>query len=438
MFRLTIIMLLLWVPSLLINWENLNNFFIWRHQLTLISGFLGLGYMAIAMLLAMRFQWIEQIVKGLDKAYNIHKKLGIGVIVSLLFHWLIVKSGPWLVKANIIDNPNRRMQPETIGIPWRAIAEQVGDISFKIFIIFSIISLLQAISYKKFKFIHKIGGVLMIAGIFHTAFLLDWNIATVPMNITIVIISIIGIWCSWLSLSGRIGRKNKVNGFVENIKRFSTPSKPTVVNRVSIRLESKINYKEGQFVYLDFHDGESPHPFSVLNFDAKTKIIEFGIKDLGDYTHLLVNKLKIGQHVTVEGGYGFFHIPNAKQQVWIGAGIGIIPFISYLYWLKNINRTQLTKVDNVTLFYCVKSKDDAFFYDEILSIIKDLNYIDIQIICSENTEKLNGSKIIDIANSNNFDICFCGPQQFGDNLKLELNNLGIPKNRFHTELFKMR
>ncbi|MEI8631221.1 hypothetical protein P4S72_02135 [Vibrio sp. PP-XX7] len=83
-----------------------------------------------------------------------------------------------------------------------------------------------------------------------------------------------------------------------------------------------MHYKEGQFCYLNFHDGEAPHPFSVLNYDPEKQYLEFGVKDLGDYTHKLVNQLETGQRVTVEGGYGCFQMAEAENQVWVGQGSG--------------------------------------------------------------------------------------------------------------------
>lgn len=438
MFRLTAILTLLWLPSLLISWNSLDNFFAWRHQLTMYSGLLGLGYMGLAVLIAARFRWVENKVKGLDKGYKLHKNLGIGAIVSLFFHWLIIKSGQWLVGSGILERPSRGPRPEIEGINWHAIAEQVGDISFKVFLIFSIISLVQAISYKKFKFTHKIGGLLMIAGVFHTVFLLDWNIGTIPMNITIAVISVVGIWCSWLSLSGSIGKNNKVDGKVGNVEAYSVQADQNIVVRFSINLDSDFSYKEGQFAYLNFHDGEAPHPFSVLDYDAENRMIEFGVKDLGDYTHKLVNNLKAGQVVTVEGGYGFFQIPEFEEQVWVGAGIGIVPFISRLYWLKRNAEKQQVKLKKVHLFYCVNSEKEAFFRNEILSLLQRLDFIELHLVNAESGELLDSDQIIEKMKSKDFDICFCGPEQFGNKLKTGLNAVGVPENRFHAEIFNMR
>ncbi|WP_375748511.1 ferric reductase-like transmembrane domain-containing protein [Vibrio sp. HN007] len=438
MFRFTVLLTILWLPSLLMSWESLDNFFGWRHQLTMYTGFLGLGYMGLAVLLATRFSWVEEKVKGLDKGYKLHKNVGIGATVALFFHWLTVKSGHWLVEGGWIARPNRGPRPEIQGINWHAIAEQVGDISFKVFLIFAIFSLVQAISYKKFKYTHKLGGVLMLAGVFHTAFLLDWNIGTVPMNLAIASISIVGIWCSWLSLSGQIGKVKKVKGEVSSVKPFTVQSGTNMAVRFSIKLESGINYKEGQFAYLNFHDGEAPHPFSILNYNSEKRTVEFGVKDLGDYTKQLVNTLKAGQPVTVEGGYGRFQMSELSEQVWVGAGIGIVPFISRLYWLKKQAEKQQLPFKKIHLFYCVNSAKEAFFHNEIVSLLQKLDFIELHLLEADKGQLLDGSQVMEKVNGKEFDVSFCGPEAFGKLLKTELAAAGIADHRFHSELFKMR
>ncbi|WED24862.1 hypothetical protein L3Q72_18480 [Vibrio sp. JC009] len=278
----------------------------------------------------------------------------------------------------------------------------------------------------------------MLAGVFHTAFLLDWNIGTIPMNLAIAAISIVGVWCSWLSLSGSIGKKNKVDGQVEKVKAFSVQPGQNMTVRFSIKLDSDIRYKEGQFAYLNFHDKEAPHPFSVLNFDAENKLIEFGVKDLGDYTHKLVNSLKAGQKVTVEGGYGTFQIPEVEKQAWVGAGIGIVPFVSRLYWLKKKANMQHLKFEKVHLFYCVNSKKEAFFSKEIAGLLQNLDFIELHILDAESGQLLDSDQILDKMQTKDFDISFCGPEAFGKSLQAGLAAAGVPEERFHKELFKMR
>ena len=434
MLKFTLLLVLLWLPSLDMGIDNIDNFFALRHQFIMLTGVLGLGYMCLSAVLAARFSWIESKVKGLDKGYALHKKLGIGALFALFAHWLLSHSAMWLIEAEIIAMPNRK-RPLIEGINWHAIAEQVGDISFKVFVIFCIISLVQAVSYKKFRFTHKIAGILIFAGVFHSVFLLDWNIQSAAMNISIAVMSIIGIWCSWLSLTGKIGKKNKATGQVVSVKQFAPQVKQNIAVRFVIELDCDISYKEGQFAYLDFHDGESAHPFSILDYDAKTKRIEFAVKDLGDYTNRLVNSLKTDQKVTVEGGYGCFQMSEFEHQVWVGAGIGIVPFISRLYWLKRNAVKQQHNFEKIDLFYCVNSEEEAFFVNEIVSILSSLDFIELHILDAQKGELLDSKQIIQKMGDKHFDVSFCGPAPFAEQLKTTLQ---LPEDRFHRELFKMR
>lgn len=438
MFRFTALLTLLWLPSLLVGYENFGSFFFWRSQLTTYTGVLSIGYMCLAVILASRFSWVETKVKGLDKGYALHKNLGIAATVTLILHWLTVKSGPWLVQAQLIARPDRGPRPALEGINWRAIAEQVGDISFKVFLIFSVISLIQAISYKKFKFTHKIGGILVIAGVFHSIMLLKWNVTSAPLNVFIIALSVIGVACSVMSLSGMIGKKNKVDGKVSNVSRFKTEDGNNSVVRFSVHLNKEIDFKEGQFAYLDFHDGEAPHPFSILDYDQKNQLISFGVKDLGDYTNQLVNNLEVNRLVTIEGSYGRFQMSELDHQVWVGAGIGIVPFLSKLYWLKRRAAKAQQNYKKIELFYCVNSQKEAFFENEIINVLSHLDFIELHIVNAEKGELLNSEQIIAKMAGKTYDVSFCGPLEFGKSLQNHLALTGLPEDKFHKEIFKMR
>lgn len=444
--NITFVITLLWLPSLIpaliSNESPMTDFFFWRHQLTMYTGMLAIGYMSLAVLLSVRFSWVENIIRGLDKSYALHKNLGIGATVTLVAHWAIVKSAHWLIDSGVIARPNRGPRPEMTGINWHGIAEVVGDVSFKVFLLFSIFSLVQAISYKKFRYVHKLGGILMIAGAFHTMLLLNWTLASIPMNIAVTLLCAVGVYCSILSLLGKIGHKNRASGEVTQVEKLTSNTTNGNVVRFSVRLSTGINYKEGQFAYLNFHDGESPHPFSILNYDSNSNQIEFGIKDLGDYTHQLVNSLTVGQQVTVEGGYGYFQIPEDPQQVWIGAGIGIVPFISRLYWLSRKAKNHPVSIKKIHLFYCVNSRSEAYFEKEITQIIGNLlnklDIVDLHIVDAEKGQLLDAQQVLNKTKGQHYNVSFCGPTSFAASMKSTLMTSGLHEKDFHSEKFKMR
>lgn len=162
----------------------------------------------------------------------------------------------------------------------------------------------------------------------------------------------------------------------------------------------------------------------------------FGVKNLGDYTSKMVNSLSQGQTVTVEGGYGSFHIPKAQQQVWVGAGIGIVPFLSHLYWLKRTRQSSAPK--KVWLFYCVNSSKEAFFHKEILTLLSYLSFVELHIVDADKGQLLSSKQIIETCNDLDVEVCFCGPASFSHKLSSGLISMGVPENRFHTELFNLR
>ncbi|CAH0528758.1 ferredoxin reductase family protein [Vibrio hippocampi] len=441
MFRFTILLTLCWLPSLLLEWHNLDNFFAWRHHLIMYTGLLGLGYMSAAVLLAGRFAWVEKRLGGLDKSYKQHKYLGIAAITSLAVHWLTVQSGQWLVASGVLQRPRKGEGNRIVeGIPWRSISEQVGEIAFYALIVFIIISLVEAIGYAKFKLTHKLAGVITLAAVFHSVMLLKWDLGDIPMNVSVLLLSVIAVWCSILSLRGKIGQSKKREGTVVSVTPYAGLDGEPQAIRVSILLASNVDYREGQFAYLDFHDGEAPHPFSILSYDPELNRMDFGIKALGDYTSKLVHQLAVNQPVTVEGGYGHFQMSSAQQQIWVGAGIGIVPFIARLYWLTRWQDSDSSsnKLAKVHLFYCVQNRAEAYFETEIIQLLKKLNYVELHLLDASQQQFLSADQLTHLTQAEWLDVSFCGPSGFRKQLHQGLVAQGMPAHRFHYELFEMR
>lgn len=76
-----LLLALLWLltePGL----RETQSFFGWRNLLVQLSGILAMGCMSLAMLLALRPQWLESWLDGLDKMYRLHKWLGVAALVT--------------------------------------------------------------------------------------------------------------------------------------------------------------------------------------------------------------------------------------------------------------------------------------------------------------------------------------------------------------------
>jgi len=88
-------------------------------------------------------------------------------------------------------------------------------------------------------------------------------------------------------------------------------------------------HQAGQFLFLPAH-GES-HPFTIAsNWNPENQEINLIIKDLGDYTHRLPQRLNIGHTVQIDGAYGRFNFSDKNEQIWVSNGIGFTPFLARL------------------------------------------------------------------------------------------------------------
>jgi predicted ferric reductase len=428
---------LLWLPSVLFTWNNNVDIFYWRHHLTILSGAIALVFMTTSMLLAMRFKAVENIVHGLDKGYAIHKQMGMGALVALIVHWGLVQLPKWLISLGLMDGRQHRHGPNSdilTTINWTHLGKEVGNYTFYVFLIFAAISLIQAIRYHHFKWTHNIAGALFLAGVFHSLLMMDLKFTAISVDLFIVALCVVGAICAVMSLTGRIGQSRKHKGTVTEVQPIEYPSSNNRILNFTIQLEKPLEYEAGQFAYLNFHDGESPHPFSIAAYDQRNQRAEFAIKDLGDYTNKLFRSLTAGQAVTVEGGYGRFNIPKEQEQVWVGAGIGIVPFLA---WLSTFPNTQI-KASKIHLFYCRESEHEQYFASRVEAMAKSWPNLIVHIYTARQHQFLTADEIENLIDLATGSVSFCGPENFSLALKEQLGKKGLNSRRFYVEHFRMR
>ncbi|MBK5144091.1 hypothetical protein I2494_10235 [Budviciaceae bacterium BWR-B9] len=280
---------------------------------------------------------------------------------------------------------------------------------------------------------HKLAGVIFIAGAVHAAMSLKYLLNTMLYDIAVIVMVLVGCYCALLSLTSQIGSKKKVNGKVIQVNRYAGNAV-----HFQIAVDQPMKYQPGQFAYLNFYDGESPHPFTVVNYDKQQKIIEIAVKALGDYTAELVNHLQQGQRVEVEGGYGKFLLSDNKKQVWVGAGIGVTPFIAWLESLASGNSAQTTP-EKIVFFYCARNRQEAFFIERLQGLVKRISHVELRVLLAEEGQLLTAEEIICLmGNSTDYSVSFCGPEVFAEHLKKGLSTSGWCQSQFHHEIFSMR
>ena len=158
-----------------------TNLFEWRSSIIQYSGILSLILMSITMILAMRLSMVENWLNGMDKAYRVHKWLGISSIALGISHWLWCQVPKWLVMSGVLTRPVRQhnSNPAATEFSWNAwvnnlhgFAENIGEWGFYLLLALLMISLWATVKYKTIKLSHRLMSVAYLLIVVHSVLLL--------------------------------------------------------------------------------------------------------------------------------------------------------------------------------------------------------------------------------------------------------------------------
>jgi predicted ferric reductase len=237
-----------------------------------------------------------------------------------------------------------------------------------------------------------------------------------------------------------------------------------------------MDFYPSQFAYLVVRKSgitPEPHPYSIAcgyNLEGR---IKFGIRKAGDHTRSL-DALEKGDRISVYGPYGRFSerfLFERRNCVFIGAGIGITPFLGMWHVaahsedggapsknasaLPDALRRRHPELEQgwrpplVHLFYICPTEEDACFDDDIkkeviLSHFQGLSCLEerghrYELYLDAKRGRFSAAYMkeqvgADFVERNFF---FCGPPGMGRALKAQLRELGVPADRFIAENFDL-
>ncbi len=187
----------------------------------------------------------------------------------------------------------------------------------------------------------------------------------------------------------------------------------------------------GQFTFISFPQlvvGES-HPFSISSAPSDENL-RLHIKGLGDYTNGLASRVNVGDLAQIEGPFGHFtnQYIDKLDQVWIGGGIGIAPFISLANDITN---------ERVKLFYSVATKEQANSVAE-LEVIATKNPNFEFILWDSETKGFLNADVMGISEYKKYAYLMCGPDGLKKAITKELKTKGVNDNEIYEEEFNFR
>lgn len=384
----------------------------------LFSQYLGssaLIVMGINQFIATRMPGLETVFGPLDRIYVLHKWLGVFAMVAMGLH-------------DIIDAEMNGLR----GGPLAGIAEDVGEISLYGLLILALASVITFIPYHLWKWSHRLIGIFFILGAFHYFFIEKPFSNMDPLGLYISALCLLGIVSYvWMSLVRPMAPRG--HGY-----KVSSVSHLGGLTEVELSPKGRgLKHKPGQFAFLSVAGGglAEEHPFTLSGAPREDRSLRFSIKDLGDYTRRLRREITVGMEATVSGPFGHFTMPQGRDpQVWVGAGVGITPFLSFAESLK-------TKESGpVKLYYCVRERDDIPYAVELENIAEQVSNLEVIIVNSAEGVRLTPSRIVaDLGGElSRAHVFFCGPVAMRKALKSGLVLKGLRASRFHFEEFEMR
>ncbi len=414
------------------------SYFSFRTVFMQYSGVIGIGVMSLAMLLALRPKWPERYLDGLDKMYRLHKWLGITALAVAIIHWWWAQGTKWMVGWGWLTRPVRRRaggEPPGGFEGWllgqRELAESVGEWAFYAAVALIVLALVKRFPYHWFVKTHKLLALAYLALAYHSAVLAKAEYWTQPVGWLLAALLLGGSVAAVLTLTGRIGAGRKTRGTIDELTYF--PALRVLETSVVLE-EGWRGHAAGQFAFVTSDRNEGAHPYTIASaWNPDDRRIVFITKALGDHTGRLRERLKVGMAVTVEGPYGCFDFNDAQpRQIWVGAGIGITPFVARLKHLAAAPEAR-----EIDLFHPTGEFDE----EAIGRLTADARAagVRLHLLVSPQDGRLNGERIrAAVPEWQSASIWFCGPPGFGQALREDFLAHGLSPARFHQELFQMR
>lgn len=340
----------------------------YTHEIFFITGAIAWLWMAICLVIAARPAWLEKVFHSpVDRLYIFHKWLGFAAVAMAFIHyfvkdifWPILKliwTFPEVPKKEILADPTLW---DLVWSMSRTVAKESSVWLTWIALILVLLCLTKKIPYKSWLKIHSVFAWVFILLSLHALRLMKVSDFYMPFGLSIVAITVIGLWASINLLRKGPGWQKTVQGLVTSISEVGSDC-----IRLEIETSLAKEVQPGQFLFLHL-PGDEGHPFSIAEFNDRK--VTLWVKKSGDFTNSLMERVHVGDAVKVEGPWGeFTPLLSSEPQSWCAAGIGIAPFNA---WLKAASQN---KHGPIKLLWTVKNQQTAPFADVVCEAAKDAN-----------------------------------------------------------------
>jgi predicted ferric reductase len=399
-------------------------------EFSLALGFVGLVQISVQLMLIARYPQLTG-PYGIDLILKYHRQIATVAILLIVAHPIIL----------VIDNPTLVGLLNPFG---GTTASRVGNVAIYALVLLAALSIFRQrmkLDYELWRVSHALLGVAAI-GLSHWHIRLAGHYTDTPWKErTLLAISLVAV-AALVYL--RIVKPALLARRPYRVSAVTPERGSTWSFTVTADGHDGLRFEPGQFAWLKV--GASPwtieeHPFSFSSSALERGRLEFGIKELGDFTSA-IGKVPIGTRVYVDGPHGAFSPDReaAPGYVFFAGGIGISPFMSML-------RTMADRADSrpITLFYGAPSWDETAYRDDLEALSHRLE-LEVVYVLEEAPEGWQGETgFIDAAllarrlpDDQLERLHFvCGPPAMIDAVERALSKRRVPLEQIRSERFEL-
>lgn len=387
--------------------------------LSLACGVAALALMSTTAILGGRWGWIETPFGGLDRVYAVHKWLAVFALSLASVH-LLFKAGMrgWDTAAIM-----------TLAPEWTRLVRQASFVGLMLIVM---LALNRNIPYSTWRWWHRLSGPLFAVVVLH------WLSIKSPVALT----SPAGVWLAALAALGLAAALYKLllYPFLARHADYRVLNVTRGPAAAQIEFEPTgrgIGFLPGHFGFLRMKvDGlREPHPFSIAAAPTPGGRITFVIRALGDFTSELVTRVQPGMHADVYAPYGRFErSATAGREIWIGGGVGISPFIS---WMSDSEQGAFQRA---TLFYFY-TPGRVFPHIEAIAAMAAEKGVEFHPVPTGPQTPAFVQRFAEIVGDTDpatLDIAVCGPQGLLNEIRRLAKAKGVSSARIRHELFAFR
>jgi predicted ferric reductase len=399
-------------------------------EFSVALGFVGLTQIGLQFLLIARFKRVTA-PYGIDIILRYHRQIAIVAVAAILLHPAII----------VIDNPSRLALLNPVGGNW---ASRLGLLSVAALLGIVVSSVWRErlhIDYERWRLLHLVLGVLAIAAAqFHVSMAGLYTNTTWKHAVWIAMaVAMVGLLVYLRLLKPAWQHGNRWRVAEVRAERGDTWSLALVPDG-----HDGFGFAPGQFAWIKLADSPftlEEHPFSFASSAERTDRVEFGIKELGDFTGR-IGQVPPGARAFLDGPHGAFSSDRyaAAGYVFLAGGVGITPFISML-------RTMADRGDRrpVTLIYADRTWEDMAYREE-LEALGDRLALDLVHVLEEPPDDWTGESgfITDEVLKKHLPerdlsryFMVCGPPAMMDAVHASLRGRGVPQRRIQLERFAL-